>query len=37
LCSSDLYEGYFAAEVQGGGMEYLRDVVAQPMDQIIAM
>ncbi|NPU97475.1 MAG: sugar phosphate isomerase/epimerase [Candidatus Omnitrophica bacterium] len=31
------YEGYFAAEVQGGGMEYLRDVVAQPMDQIIAM
>ncbi|HQH71572.1 MAG TPA: TIM barrel protein [bacterium] len=31
------YQGYFAAEVSGGGLEALRENVAQAMDQIIAM
>ena len=31
------YEGVFAAEVQGGNLEYLTDIVSKPMDRIIAM
>lgn len=31
------YEGYFAAEVAGGGVEYLTEAVSKPMDQMIAM
>ncbi len=30
------YEGYFAAEVQGGDLAYLTDVVSKRMDKIIA-
>lgn len=30
------YEGIFAAEVQGGNLEYLRKMVSEPMDLIIA-
>lgn len=31
------YEGYFAAEVQGGDTQYLTEVVSERMDKIIAM
>jgi hexulose-6-phosphate isomerase len=31
------YQGYFAAEVQGGDEAYLREYVSQRMDKIIAM
>jgi hexulose-6-phosphate isomerase len=31
------YEGYFAAEVQGGDLNYLREYVSERMDKIIAM
>lgn len=31
------YEGYFAAEVQGGGLDYLKPMVSERMDRIIAM
>ena len=30
------YEGYMAAEVSGGGLDYLTSKVSKPMDLIIA-
>lgn len=36
-CDEIGYQGYFAAEVGGGDLAHLRDVVSKPMDEMIAM